>query len=157
MEAEILPKMVDEVNARFDDKIVPEPNSGCHLWIATYCGDGYGQFSVKGKAVLAHRYAWERCYGRIPHGLCVLHRCDVRSCVNVAHLFLGTNKDNVIDRAIKSRGTKSKKGLPFGVNKTGNGFVAQVKKDGRELYLGYFRTAELAGVAAARAKAELYA
>jgi hypothetical protein len=33
----------------------------------------------------------------------VLHKCDHRPCVNVEHLFLGTNADNVIDMDVKGR------------------------------------------------------
>jgi hypothetical protein len=39
--------------------------------------------------------------GPIPAGLCVLHRCDVRPCINPDHLFLGTQKDNMADMAAK--------------------------------------------------------
>ena len=40
----------------------------------------------------------------------VCHTCDVRSCVNPDHLFLGFAKDNVNDRHVKGR-TKVPKGV----------------------------------------------
>lgn len=68
---------------------------------------GYGQFVIAGVRpklrVQAHRFSWSIANGPIPKGLCVLHRCDNRSCVRPDHLFLGTNDDNVQDRVNKGR------------------------------------------------------
>lgn len=58
----------------------------------------------KGKPVFrAHRLAWELLNGPIPDGLSVLHRCDNARCVRPDHLFLGTQRDNVIDAVHKGR------------------------------------------------------
>lgn len=88
---------------RFESKFVPEPNSGCWLWSAMADRDGYGRFHADGKMVGAHRFSFEVYVGPIPGDLHVLHRCDEPSCVNPAHLFLGTNADNVADRDAKGR------------------------------------------------------
>jgi hypothetical protein len=64
----------------------------------------YGQVRVGDKMEKAHRVAWEKAYGAIPEGLCVLHKCDNPPCVNPEHLFLGTHKDNATDREAKGRG-----------------------------------------------------
>mgnify|MGYP001558340830 CR=1 FL=1 len=63
----------------------------------------YGTVRWRGHQRAAHRVAWELTYGPIPEGLLVLHRCDNRPCVNPAHLFLGTYRDNTRDYYEKAR------------------------------------------------------
>lgn len=79
----------------------------CWLWTLGKVS-GYGSFKVKRKYLLAHRVAWTLTNGKIPHdgsyhGICVLHRCDVRTCCNPNHLFLGTAADNNTDKKNKGR------------------------------------------------------
>jgi hypothetical protein len=92
----------------FESAYVPEPNSGCWLWLRALNVDGYGSISVgrtstKNGNERAHRFAWKTLKGQIPAGLNVLHRCDVRCCVNPDHLFLGTGQDNHNDMVAKGR------------------------------------------------------
>lgn len=79
-----------------------ETSAGCLLWIGSCNPDGYGTFHRK-PYVSAHRFAWSLHYGPIPDGLSVLHRCDTPPCVNVKHLFLGTQGQNMVDAAQKDR------------------------------------------------------
>lgn len=65
--------------------------------------DGYGMFWAMGKLMSAHRMIWELNYGDIPDGLQVLHHCDNRRCINIHHLFLGTQSDNLKDAISKGR------------------------------------------------------
>ena len=88
-------------------KVRKAPDSDCLEWQSTKDAQGYGRFSMyidgKQKWFSAHRLVWEWAMGPIPTGLCVCHRCDNPSCVNLEHLFLGTHKDNALDRDRKGR------------------------------------------------------
>lgn len=87
----------------FRAKVVVDP-SGCHLWTGSTDSFGYGSFSDGKRVVSTHRYSYRITKGTIPAGLCVLHACDNPPCCNPAHLWLGTKKDNAIDRERKGRG-----------------------------------------------------
>ena len=88
---------------RFMSKVTPEPMSGCWLWTANYNHAGYGLFKIKNKSQRAHRISWEHFNGEIPKNLSVCHKCDVRECVNPDHLWLGTHRENCIDRGNKKK------------------------------------------------------
>jgi hypothetical protein len=85
---------------------IPVPECGCWIWIGSSTNGGYGTMSIKNKNVYVHRISWEIHRGQIPRGMCVLHRCDVRPCMNPDHLFLGTRPDNSSDMARKNRSTQ---------------------------------------------------
>ena len=81
---------------RFEIRWMPVPFSGCWIWLGDIfqCG-GHGAFRINGKRrYKAHRAAWELYRGQIPEGLQVNHKCDVPSCVNPDHLYLGTQAQN---------------------------------------------------------------
>lgn len=86
------------IEVRFWLKVDKSNVEGCWLWKGASNGRGYGVM-VKGRqrTYFAHRVAWEITYGEIPAGLSVCHHCDNPSCVRVDHLFLGTQKDNMLD------------------------------------------------------------
>ena len=86
---------------RFWDKV--EATDGCWIWGGSLYNTGYGEIRNKTTRLLAHRVSWEIHFGKIPDGLCVLHRCDNPPCVNPKHLFLGTRGDNIRDCIQKGR------------------------------------------------------
>lgn len=94
---------------RFSEKWIPEPNTGCHLWIGSTDRYGYGYLEMGSRARgnrshwAAHRVAWHLAFGPVPEDACVLHKCDTPACVNPNHLFLGSKLDNARDMAAKGR------------------------------------------------------
>lgn len=92
------------VESRFWPKVNKRGVDDCWPWLGRLNRGGYGTFRWTAKGdVKAHRAAWELCVGPIPPGMFVLHRCDIRHCVNPAHLFLGSLADNNHDRDAKGR------------------------------------------------------
>lgn len=86
---------------------------GCWLWTGTKQSTGYGamvQWSG-GKRLRrhVHRLSWEICRGPIPDGLYVLHKCDVKLCVNPDHLYLGTHLDNMRDEVERARSPRGER------------------------------------------------
>lgn len=92
------------IEARFWTKV--NKNHACWLWTAATV-QGYGRVALRsaGRTVqaYAHRLSYEFAFGSIPNGLSVLHRCDVPLCVRPAHLFVGTQADNLMDARAKGR------------------------------------------------------
>ncbi len=84
------------VVARFEAMALPEPTSGCWLWMGALSNVGYGQFRLDGKTVLAHRVAVILDGRELPPGLTVDHRCSQRRCVNPRHLDVVTQRENTL-------------------------------------------------------------
>ena len=88
---------------RLYGKISIDSSTLCWLWKGSL-NSGYGRIRYNKKLIYVHIISWEHFYGEVPKGLCVLHKCDVRNCINPDHLFLGTHEDNNIDCMKKGRG-----------------------------------------------------
>ena len=90
--------------------------------------NNYPQFYKNGKVVRLHRHIYEECFGEIPKGLVVRHKCDNTFCINPEHLELGTHKDNVNDKVKRNRQAKGEKN---GSAKLTKEQVLQIRKDKR--------------------------
>ncbi len=93
----------------FHESYMPEPMSGCWIWTGklTFHGYGYaGHHKRNRQPLTAHRKSWQIHRGPIPEGKHVLHKCDVRCCVNPDHLYVGTQADNNMDRQVRHPNAK---------------------------------------------------
>ena len=77
---------------------------GCWLWTGAKERWGYGRCNPMRKQMTAHRYAWELTHGvTLTPDQLLLHHCDTPLCVRPDHLWIGTNKDNMVDCQRKGR------------------------------------------------------
>ena len=90
---------------RLERNIERIPEAGCWVWTGALDGGGYARVFFNGKSRKASRIVFEALVRPIPAGLNVLHTCDNRTCLNPAHLYLGTYKDNARDRDARGRRT----------------------------------------------------
>lgn len=129
----LLPSSGPGLLKRLEDSSMPEPNSGCRLWLRNTWGGGYGRISVGGVERPAHVVAWELHHGKpVPPGLHICHKCDVRACIEPTHLFDGTRSDNMADMHRKGRGTKHcRKGVSNGRSRLTEAEVRAIRLDPR--------------------------
>lgn len=102
--------------ARFWAKV--RKSSGCWNWTAATAHFGHGQFWFPwrgkcGTMVEAHRVSWLINRGEVPKGKCVLHTCDNPACVRLSHLYIGTKKQNAIDRRDRKRHWRDRNPVAF--------------------------------------------
>lgn len=82
--------------------------SGCWIFTGALNDAGYGVLGKGGRGQgndRAHRITYAHFVGPIPKGIFVCHICDVRSCCNPSHMFIGTAADNNNDMINKGRGS----------------------------------------------------
>lgn len=87
---------------KFYSKVLGSDRNGCHIWGGVRTPQGYGRVHLTKGKVLAHRLVYELFIGPIENKQ-VLHKCDVTSCVNPTHLYLGDNTQNIADKINRGR------------------------------------------------------
>lgn len=86
-----------------EDNSIPEPNSGCWLWLGGIGSAGYGIVESLGRSLLAHRLSYSVFHEEPDVGVLVRHKCDNRACVNPEHLEAGSYTDNMQDASKRGR------------------------------------------------------
>lgn len=125
--------------ARLDAYSIPEPNTGCRLWLRSTGGSfGYGVVRVHGRRWYVHRLAWALAHDGVepPSGVVLLHRCDTPTCLEVAHLTPGTHTTNMQDMWAKYRGFRASGGR--------NGRARLCEADAQAIRASPYNTDELA-------------
>lgn len=93
-----------DAKARVRRLLTPDEHTGCLLWTGTTTrSGGYGTIWHNGKHRRVSRLVWEWERGPIPPGLMVCHHCDTPRCANIDHLFIGTQRENMMDASRKGR------------------------------------------------------
>lgn len=110
----------------FFERSIPEPNTGCWLWLGWVDKDGYG--TIRGRP--AHRKSYEAHKGAIPEGKIVLHSCDQPGCVNPDHLRCGSHQENSDDRVMRGRAA-GPRGVDHGSSKLDDYDVLKIRADQR--------------------------
>lgn len=128
-----------EVRANIEAGSIPVPESGCWIWLGAESGNGYTSMRAisNGKRIniFGHRASYLAFHGDLPKGMNVLHKCDVRACVNPAHLYAGTQGQNMQDMYDKKRRKQPSKEnhARSKINREIAAFIMQSKISGRML------------------------
>lgn len=111
---------------RFMAKVIKSPD-GCWLWSASKNPKGYGWFTLDGKVLFAHRASLLLLRDiALRQGDLVCHHCDVPSCVNPDHLYVGTAASNTADMIRRGRHAPPR-GLANGRAKLADVDVARIR------------------------------
>jgi hypothetical protein len=139
MPSGVYPRKPRPAIERFLDVVHPEPNTGCYLWGGRLFPRGYGQFSVNGKSVSAHRWYYEYLNGSVPEGFELDHICRIRCCANPEHLKVVNHRENVHrGKCCKLKPNKTSKSVGVDWHKQSKKWRARIMIGGRSKFLGLF-------------------
>lgn len=135
--------MTKEFSERFWQKV--EKTDTCWNWTGAKT-NGYGVIGTRRSTIeKAHRISYMMHKGDFQQNLCVCHTCDNPACVNPDHLFIGSHKDNAIDKIAKGRNRENPvRGEKQGLSKLRENSVKRIRIVGNSLSLN--RLAVLFGV-----------
>ncbi len=85
---------------------IPEPMSGCWIWLRSLGSHGYGNACIANTVTVAHRLSYKAFIGTIPDEMLIQHFCDNHWCVAPHHLSVGTDATNAFDKMRKGRAAK---------------------------------------------------
>lgn len=111
--------------AQYDDSF------NCLLWTGAKQSNGYGVAWFK-KQHMVHRAMFELTHGPIPKGMVVMHQCDNPACININHLSLGSQHDNMTDRDAKGRCRASFESATKSITKLTHGDIESIANDNRK-------------------------
>ncbi len=101
----------------------------CLEWTGAKASRDYGAMRVGERSVGTHRYAYATFKGPIPDGMSVCHKCDNPICCEVAHLFLGTQSNNMRDMVSKGRDALTRaRAARHGMSKLTSDQVASIRE-----------------------------
>jgi hypothetical protein len=94
---------IQAISDMLDRNSIPEPNSGCWIWMRGVSGGGYPVWTWNGRRRQVTHLALKLKGIKVPKGFDACHRCDNTFCVNPDHVFVGTRTVNMRDAQSKGR------------------------------------------------------